>query len=454
MSLSILFIQACWAYSNLRAILTPWIGYVGYAVFVVLCPQWNWRWGWDNSIDYQKFLAITTIIGTVLTGAFTNKISGISWKSIGAILLFLSLAYISSFQTIAPRQTTFYMDKIWKIVLMCVLGILLIDDSKKLSWLVGLIVLAQAWNAFNINELYYKWGIRVDNFTWNFNDSNTYAVSTVTMMALSFAIMLVYKNYWLRICMGLIFVLQMHQIMILQSRGTMLGGIVLGVLGFLFMPKTKYAYQVFGVGLLCGVILAGPSVVEEFASSFSAEEELDSSAQSRFDIWKAGVRITADNPILGVGPWAGQVLVPELLGMHNTKTKSLHNLLFEMSAGCGVPAATCYLAYFFLPWFVHLRYWLKGKITGDDHLLRTVNLATLCGIPGYWVASMFSAGALLEPSYILVVCSCAACTILEKRELGLDDDHHEDDIQEDLDSDSEMDEDFEEDQEQELVANR
>jgi O-antigen ligase len=427
---------------------------LGYAVFVVLCPQWNWRWGWDNSIDYQKFLAITTIIGTVLTGAFTNKISGIGWKSIWAILLFLSLSYISALQTIAPIQTEFYMDKLWKIVLMCVLGTLLIDDAKKLLCLVGAIVLSQAWNAYNINELYYEWGVRVDTFAWNFNDNNTYAVSTVTTMALSFAIMLVYKNFWLRICVGLIFVLQMHQIMILQSRGTMLGGIVLGVLGFLFMPKTKYAFQVFGVGLLCGVILAGPSVVEEFTSSFKAEEELDSSAQSRFDLWKAGVRITADNPVLGVGPWAGQVLVPELLGIQGRSTKSLHNLLFEISAGCGVPAATCYLAYFFLPWFVHLHYWLKGKIRDDDHLLRTVNLATLCGIPGYWAASMFSAGALLEPSYILVVCSCAACTILEKRKLLLDDDGHEVHIQEDLDDDSEMDEALEEDQEQELANNR
>jgi hypothetical protein len=284
MYLSVLFIQACWAFANLRAIFTPWIGYLGYAVFVVLCPQWNWRWGWDKSIDYQKFLAITTIIGTVLTGAFSNKISGVSRKSIFAIATFLAISFLSSLQTIDAALTEFYFDKIWKIVVMCVLGILLIDDSRKLLWLVAMIVLSQGWNAYNVNELYYKWGIRVDNFTWNYNDNNTYAVSTVTIMALSFAIMLVYKNLWLRLFTGLIFVLQMHQIMILQSRGTMLGGIALGVLGFIFMPKTKYAFQVFGVGLLCGLILAGPSVVEEFTSAFKPKDELDLSAASRFDL--------------------------------------------------------------------------------------------------------------------------------------------------------------------------
>jgi O-antigen ligase len=452
MYLSVLFIQVCWAYANLRALLTPWIGYLGYAVFVVLCPQWNWRWGWNNSIDYQKFLAVTTIIGTVLAGALSNKIAGVGWKSIWAILAFLTLSFASSTQTIDESLTAFYMDKLWKIVLMCVLGILLIDDAKKLLWLVGAIVLSQAWNAYNVNELYYKWGVRVSSFTWNFNDNNTYAISTVPIMALSFAIMLVYKNFWLRIFTGLIFVLQMHQIMILESRGTMLGGLVLGGLGFVFMPKTKFAYQVFGVGLLCGLILAGPSVVEEFTSSFKETEELDSSAQSRFDLWKAGTAITMQNPILGVGPYASQVLVSRYLGV-NMSRKALHNLFFEISTGCGVPAVVCYLAYFFLPWFAHLSLWLKGKISNDDHLLRTVNLATLCGIPGYWAASMFSSGALLEASYILVVCSCAACTIIEKRELGLDDSQEYIDDDDDDDDDVPWDEQFDED-DQELVTNR
>lgn len=453
MYLSVLFIQACWAFANLRAIFTPWIGYLGYAVFVVLCPQWNWRWGWDNSIDYQKFLAITTIIGTVLTGAFSNKISGVSRKSIFAIATFLAISFLSSLQTIDAALTEFYFDKIWKIVVMCVLGILLIDDSRKLLWLVAMIVLSQGWNAYNVNELYYKWGIRVDNFTWNYNDNNTYAVSTVTIMALSFAIMLVYKNLWLRLFTGLLFVLQMHQIMILQSRGTMLGGIALGVLGFIFMPKTKYAFQVFGVGLLCGIILAGPSVVEEFTSAFKPKDELDLSAASRFDLWKVGARITLENPILGVGPYAGQVMASRYLELDQYR-KGLHNLLFEISTGNGVPATVCYLAYFFIPWFAHFAIWRQKRIPEKDAILRAVNLATLCGVPGYWVASMFSSGALLEPSYILVVCSCAVCTILEKREQGIDDDHHEDDFHEDLDDDSEMDEDFEEDEEQELVANR
>jgi O-antigen ligase len=448
-----LFIQACWAYANLRAIFAPWIGYLGYAVFVVLCPQWNWRWGWNNSIDYQKFLVIATIAGTILTGAFSNKISGTSWKTISAILGFLALGFVSSFQSIAPTLTEFYFDKIWKIVLMCVLGILLIDDAKKLLWLVWVIVLSQGWNAYNVNELYYKYGVRVDSFTWNFNDNNTYPVSTVTMMALSFAIMLVYKNFWLRIFTGLIFVLQMHQIMLLQSRGTMLGGIVFGGLGFIFMPKTKYAFQVFAVGLLCGIVLAGPSVVEEFSSSFRGNEELDASALGRYDLWKAGARITLEYPLLGTGPWAAQVLVAKYLEL-DLDRKGLHNLLFEISAGNGIPATICYLGYFFIPWFAHFSIWRRRILGEEDSILKVVNLATLCGIPGYWVASMFSSGALLEPSYILVVCSCAVCTILEKRELGLDEEQLEDDVQEDPDYDSELDEIPEEDLEQELVANR
>ena len=41
------------------------------------------------------------------------------------------------------------------------------------------------------------------------------------------------------------------------------------------------------------------------------------------------------------------------------------------------------------------------------------NLAVLAGVPGYWAASMFSAGALLEPSYLLVAFGLAALNIRE-----------------------------------------
>jgi hypothetical protein len=411
MTKGVLFILALWLYACVRALFNPWVGFVGYATYVVLCPQWNWRWGWYTGIDYQKFLAGTTFLGFILTGAISNRINKTAKSAVLCFTAFLAITWISSLQTISPPYTSLFWNTIWKIWLMACLGIYLIDDAKKLKWAIWAMVLSQGWNAWNVNELYYTWGINVRWFEWNYNDNNTYCISAVPIMALAFGLMLIHINVWIRLLCGFIFVLQLHQIMLLQSRGTMIGAILMGGLGFIFMPKTTRSMQVFFVGVVAASLLAGPSVIEEFTSSFKQTEELDSSASSRYKVWKAGASITLSNPLLGVGPWGGQFLVPGYLGSSQDR-KALHNLFFDISTGVGIPGLMCYLLFFFLPWLAHFKRWYTGEVGSNDYS-KIINLATLCGIPAYWLASMFSSGVFLESSYLLVCVSCSGLLLMD-----------------------------------------
>jgi hypothetical protein len=59
---------------------------------------------------------------------------------------------------------------------------------------------------------------------------------------------------------------------------------------------------------------------------------------------------------------------------------------------------------------MHYRLWRIG-IDPSYMMLKAVNLAILCGIPGYWVASMFSSGALIESPYTLVSVGCATLAV-------------------------------------------
>jgi hypothetical protein len=228
-------------------------------------------------------------------------------------------------------------------------------------------------------------------------------------MGVVFGVLMVIKDWRLRLLTGLIFVLQMHQLMILQSRGTMIGGLCLVALGVFFMPKTRISIQMTVIATVLGVLLAGPSVLNEFMSSFEAAETIDSSADSRYKLWKAGAAIMRDYPLLGVGPWAGQFIVPRYYegNLNGMEQKALHNLFFEIGTGSGIPALIAYLLYFFIPWFGHLRLWRQG-IPRPGTWEQAVNVGYLCGVPGYWAASMFSSGALIEPPYLLVTLGCVA----------------------------------------------
>jgi O-antigen ligase len=409
MTKGIAVLLGIWGYVVLQAILNPWIGFVGYAGFAILCPLWNWRWGLPE-LDYQKYLAAATMVGMGISGFRIQRLPQSVKLSIFSLWSYLAIAWISSFQSLNPIKSAVYLDISWKICLMGTLGSMLVDTPKKLYWFLWTLVACQGWNAYNVNELYYERGyINADNFTWNFLDNNTYSISSLPIAACAFALLLTMKDWRLRVLSGLIFVLQMHQIMILQSRGTMLGGVVLIVLAVFFMPKNRTSITMISIGLGLGVMLAGPSVLEEFNSSFKAEGERDSSAESRYLLWKAGVAIMNDYPLLGVGPWAGEVVVPRYYegDIGGITVKALHNLFFEVGTGVGVPGLIAYLLFFWIPWVVHFQLWLKERETMEPWM-RVANLSVLCCIPGYWAASMFSSGALIEAPYLLTVLGCAS----------------------------------------------
>jgi len=401
MSLGALAVIALWVALIISALSRPWVGATGYAFFVVLCPQWNWRWALPD-LDYQKFLAVSTLLGFLMSGLRPQQLTKAGRYACFGLVGYLLLCYISSPQSINPGKTASYLDISWKIVLMVLLLIFTLRTTRQLTWFIAAMVVAQGWNAFNVNELYYQSGVNVRYFSWNFLDNNTYSISTVPIMAMSFAVMVAARKRWMVIVAGVAFLLQMHQLMILESRGTMIGALFLCALGFYFMPRTQQSLGLAAAGVVAGGILAGPSVVEEFTSSFESSDQLDSSAESRFELWRAGGRITADYPLLGVGPWAGEVYVPRYYhGRLDRDRKALHNLFFEVATGAGLPAAAMYLAFFFLPWMEHYRIWRRER-NGFPEWFTVANLATLAGIPGYWVASMFSSGALIEPPYLLV----------------------------------------------------
>jgi len=233
------------------------------------------------------------------------------------------------------------------------------------------------------------WGVKVEDIL--------YAIFSLPIMALSLSLAGCAKKSWQSILAFSVFILQMHMIMLLESRGSMIGGLFFSLLFFYFTPKSKRIWGMMACGGLIVALLAGPSVVREFSSSF--DDELDGSASSRFEVWRAGISITADHPLLGVGPNAGRFLVPAFVPSEKRDHKALHNLFFEISTGCGIPATTLYFGFFMIVWWSCVRL-MKQKYSLPDWFL-PVALAVACGIPGYMLASMFSSGAVLESSYLL-----------------------------------------------------
>ncbi|MEI8213217.1 MAG: O-antigen ligase family protein [Planctomycetota bacterium] len=397
------------------AILLPWVGFVGYATCAMLAPQWVWREYLADS-ELQKFISAMTVVGFVLTGCRSQTLPrGVKW-AMGFYSLYVFLVVIGAqlhSNPINAQKSVVFVDITWKIWMMCMIGIMLINTERKLAICMLCMVLVTSWNAWELNLKYLRQGaIRVHDFYFAGLDNNLYSISTLPVIGITLAYFFSAKLPFRQFLVVILLAMQVHQIMILESRGTMLGVLLCGALATYFMPKNpRTIAAVIAVGIV-GAILAGPPVIREFSSIFSSGEQRDNSASSRFKVWGAGAAIMLDNPVTGVGPWAGEAYVPKYIVDYKERRnyKALHNLFFEIGTGMGVPGVASYLMFFAIPWFMHYQLWRRHRQELSE-VMMVCNLAALAGIPGYWMASMFSSGALIESPYLLVACACASLAV-------------------------------------------
>lgn len=299
-------------------------------------------------------------------------------------------------------------------------------NSAKVLWAAAIaVILGIGWNAYEINLDYLPKGYSLINQDgWAGQNANGYALLLLLALFLTLSVALhVTKPYYK---VGLLFIaaLDVHAIFIVEARGAMLGCVISFVLLIWYMEKSLRNFLLIGALSCIGLVLAGPSVVKEFSSSF-ASKGLDESAASRFYVWEAGLKMTLDKPLLGFGPWAAEFMVPQYYSDPQGVAKDsihLHNLPLEVSTGMGIPALLLYASFFFFPTWRLRRVLRQVRALPDAAGLTavaTVCVGLLAGIPGYWFASLFNSGALIELPYLLLAFALAASNLsaeLEARE--------------------------------------
>lgn len=427
--LTIIAIYGLFIFSCLGAITRPHLGVLGFYAFVLLQPEWNWRWHFPEPLGFQLYITLSTITGILLGYLHRSPVSPLVSRALIFLAFFIGLLFISYSTSIRQNETWLYVDSLWKIALMCFITVLTIDTPKRCLALMWVLVLSQGFNAYRINENYFQYGFSsYRSYGYGLSgDNNLYSLLTLPIFGCSVALACFSRKKIHRVVAGLIMLLQAHQIMLLESRGAMLGVVAISPLILWYIPKTRLNVLGLTVGIAGIAVLAGPSVINELLSIGGDAESgtLDASASSRFDLWKAGWEITKEHPLLGVGPWAAQWVVPKILKM-DAETKGLHNIYFEISAGCGVPAAIFYFGFFsmciFAGWTVlqHPRQNIKtrNRHDSDMEVLRGGGFAAVTGLLGYFIASIFSAGALLESGYAVAALGLCCYRVFIARKPG------------------------------------
>jgi len=113
------------------------------------------------------------------------------------------------------------------------------------------------------------------------------------------------------------------------------------------------------------------------------EESLETSARTRVEVWKGGIEMIKDYPLLGVGYGLFQQRIPDYWSGH--KEIDAHNTYLIVAAEMGIPALIIFL------WIIWIVFWHTRLlfVTTADPFSKALALGFLGGIFGLLMSNMF-----------------------------------------------------------------
>ena len=378
---------------SIAALRKPMIGLFIYVGFATLRPQGIWGWAGDLS-GVSLVVGIATLVGWLLHGCGSLKI-GRGRAIVIALMVFFAWAAFSATQ--ATDQSVAYdsLTTMAKFVMPFLIGVTILETEDHSRWMLWVIVLSMGYVGFEMNLAYLTKGYNLAGDGFAGMDNNCFGVALVSTVGPGLALVMGAKKWWERILGSVAVALMLHTILLTFSRGALVGLLMVGVTAFILMPKRPKYIAALAIAGILAVRFTGPQLAERYASAFTTEDQRDSSAESRVDLWRDCLNIALDKPLFGVGP-ANFSVVSHDLGY--TEGKQAHSVWMQTMAENGFPGVLALFGFFALA-VVKLWPLARMKATPENRYTIAVATGIITSIVGFMVAGQFVSLAGLEIPY-------------------------------------------------------
>lgn len=265
------------------------------------------------------------------------------------------------------------------------------------------IVLAQGYVGFEANNNYLFKGVNTAAEGFGGADNNFFGLTLVTVIGPAIALMTSARTWYARGLAGAAAALMLHATLLTYSRGAMIGLLAVGAVAFVMMPKRPKHLAALLLVALLALRFTGPELWSRYASAFVGEEQRDSSAESRLELWTDCMRVVGDYPILGVGPSNWRVIASRYGWPEG---KSAHSVWMESAAELGVPGVLAYLMIFAL---TAIKLWpvarARPTATNADDIAMATGL--VLSIVGFVVSGQFVSVQGVELPYYVAMTGMA-----------------------------------------------
>jgi putative inorganic carbon (HCO3(-)) transporter len=403
----------------------PLVAYLGFWVMCLVSLVWRPLWGLyflipflpyrsmrDHFLDYPLgahvllILVVAVIVGALIHGKRLPKSNlYIIWLVIGVYLYFSMWLGPALGNAPAPLLLSDLNFATWKdylvIPLVFVATSLVVEDRKavRMVILITAITLLLIDRSCILETRLHSWA----NFDESKRDvgpligtNNTAAfLAQFAMFFWGFLQFIRAKKYKL-LGYGLV-AATLYATMYMFSRGGYLAVLVsVLVLGIL---KDRKLLVILGVFLLTWQLIVPKAVHERVSSTENANGQLESSAQTRVDLWKESWNSIVQNPILGSGFATYQY------GQHVGNLTDTHDWYIKVMVETGIVGLIMYLVLFQQMFALGYRLFRRGK----DPMFRGLGLGLLLALCSCMVSNCFGdRWTYLEVTGLLFVLVAAA----------------------------------------------
>lgn len=388
------------------SLFNPFVGLLVYITFAIIRPDSLWFWSVEPG-NYSRIIGIALLLGWAIKG-FGTWDTGRARGIVGCLLAYFAWACFCAIFAANQTVAWSFVENAAKILLPFLVGITTIRTVAQLKCLAWVIALSQGYVAYDLNMAYWDGFNRVQEIGFGGMDNNCVAIAMVCGTGLAFFLGVGESCLWRKLLAFGAAALMTHVVMFSMSRGGMLGLLVMGVIGFVLMPKRRQDYVWFAVAVIIGIRLAGPAVVERFASSFTQAEERDTSAQSRVVMWGVCIDAMAANPLIGLGPDHWPLYAADF-GLE--ANKEAHTLWLQIGAELGLPGLGFLLGFYILslrqlhqiirrplvdPWIVASARMVIASLCG---FMVSAQFVSLEGLELPYYVNLLGAGGLMLTSH-------------------------------------------------------
>jgi probable O-glycosylation ligase (exosortase A-associated) len=403
------------------ALVSPFYSVAMYYLFAVLRPQYIWRWAMPQGIPWSQFVAIPAMICALFVlmggnseGDVEGRVSRRFTRSHVAFFLFAVWVSLSYFT--ARNQSAAYpwLIEYLKIFTMFFVASVLVTRLEQVWALMLLAAGALGYIAYEVNFMYLTVGyMGIYQNGYGGLDNNGAGLMLAMGVPLCIYVYLGTKRWW-RWGFAAFVPLLVHAVMMTYSRGAMLALILATPLVF-FRARNRGQLALAAAALAIALpVLAGAEIRHEF---FSIEAyERDGSAQSRFGSWRAGARMAADYPILGLGI-RNSNLFSRQYGA-DAFGRTIHNQFIQIMADSGFPALLFYLMTFIFVAIAlrRVRRWARHDPSDRANLAYSIACGVEASLAVFCIGGTFLSLEVFELPYLMLLLGAQLPLVLDRPE--------------------------------------